>query len=649
MVRSKVERTKLARISRTKLQSGLNQRSVALAIPKRIASPFRVTFMKWYSNSGEEWTIDRIKAIKLDIIRRKAGQQPVSSWISRTRHGNFRGVFGLLENWMLRKESNFVRGLQLLQCFTLFYSSVVTDKQKEKFLGGVLSDPPLPEQLSLAKRFVHKGWKLAGHPRIGNLDPPSPLEMMLPSPNKRAPLPDCSVNEDQGIVDSIRYLYDTFEGIQHCNRYYESHYKFVLKNLEPALFNSFGHFMSPKGYPYPLRSHGSFLAGRIGLIQEAGYKLRAVANPGRIFQRVLQPFGESIYRFIKDLPWDCTFDQTKAFPALQEQLSQGKMVYSIDLSGATDYFPLHLQEYLLRKMFNQIDVNLFVELSTSSWYFPGMGEVKWKRGQPLGLFPSFGAFALTHGILLLGLLGKPYNKQFYVLGDDVVILDDQLAQDYLDMMHFLGCPVSSSKTISSNSLCEFGGKVITSSKIISQLKWREVSDDSFLDIAKLLGPRSLPLFRPRQIKVIKELAIVPDFLGGLGWNPNGLPLETRVNASWLWREKQPVDHLMGYSTSVIRNLMNSNLFGLVTLNEFAEKSTYSLQSTTLDQRVSHFVNTLLGSSFRRFPKQILGKNVDMVSQSLYGKHADLPFNPGEGLGLRPSLLKSWEAKLSHLQ
>jgi len=403
--------------------------------------------------------------------------------------------------------------------------------------------------------------------------------------------------------------------------------------------------MSPDGYPNKLITESSILAGRIGLIQEPGYKLRAVANPGRIFQQVLKPLGQSIYRFIQGLPWDCTFNQTKAIPVLQEALDQGKMVYSIDLSGATDYFPLKMQEFLLRLFADNKSVDLFCELSTADWEFPKGPRIAWKRGQPLGLFPSFGAFALTHGFLLLGLLGKDYSNDFFVLGDDVVILDDQLAQDYLCCLQQLGCPVSPTKTLTSNSLCEFAGKVVTKTEVIPQLKWREVSDDSFLDIARLLGPRSISLFRPRQIKVIQELAIVPEFLGGLGWNPKGLPLEDRVKASWIWSDEKPVDHLMGYSSLKIKNFMNSNLFGLVT---FSNSSNGIIEGTTLDQRVSLLVDLFLGKRFSNFPREILGRNVDLASLNTYGIHVDLPFNPGEGVGLRPSLLDSWEAKLHHL-
>jgi hypothetical protein len=88
-----------------------------------------------------------------------------------------------------------------------------------------------------------------------------------------------------------------------------------------------------KGAFDPLKKHNSFLVGRIGLIQEAGYKLRSVANPGRVFQRVLEPLGKAIYGYLKDLPFDCTFDQSKAFPVLQEALTRSKTIHSIDLSA----------------------------------------------------------------------------------------------------------------------------------------------------------------------------------------------------------------------------------------------------------------------------------------------------------------------------
>lgn len=632
----------------SEFQKGAVRRAKALSIPKRIYVPLIHRVSLWHKSSGEEWTVDRLKAIKLDIIRRRAGLPPVSTWIKR-RRSSFKGEFGSLESWMSFNDKQFSRGLQLLQIYTVFRAKEVTPKQKDKFLSGVQCSSPEPAMIEFANSIIDRGYELLASKRFTRkLPAPQPLVDMQPSPSKRAPLLDSSCPEVGGIVDSIRYLFETTEGNTHYIKY-KSHYRAVLDGLWDVLCDPNNRSVNANVFD-PLRPHGSFLVGRIGLIQEPGYKLRAVANPGRVFQRVLEPLGSAIYDFLKIQPFDCTFDQAKAFPVLQEKLSHSKTVHSIDLSGATDYFPLDLQRHLLLKMFPQTDVDLFCDLSKASWYMPHIGEISWMRGQPLGLFPSFGAFALTHGVLLLGLLNKEWDNQFFVLGDDVVILDDQLAHDYYQILMSLGCPVSIPKSLHSNSLCEFGGKIITPSTVISQYKWRDISDDSFMDIARIVGPRSLSLFKPRQVRVIKRFSQIPDFLGGLGWNPNGLPLEERCNDPLIWQEKLPVDHLMDYSVVRIRNLFNSKLYQRAVFHQPYGCETMMIdKNRDLDQRSSALVQEFLGSSFARFDKNILGKNVDVVSLALFGAHADLPFNISGGDILRPSLLSVMEAKIRRLE
>jgi hypothetical protein len=638
-------RSKEIVVSQTQLLKGAVQRAKAFSVPKRIYIPIIKKINSWYKLSGESWTVDRLKAIKLDVIRHRAGMPPVSTWISRNS-SCFKGEFGLLEKWMIENDSNFSKGLQLLQIYTLFYCKDVSPKQKKKFMDGVLSELPPPSMISFGNDIIDKGFSLLPNKVLySTVGKCKPLVDMLPSPNKRAPLLSRSVAEQDGIVDSLEYLFSTQEGYSHYTKYKHSHYYDLLGGLWDVLCDPENR-RENKGIFGKFVKHGSFLVGRIGLIQEAGHKLRAVANPGRVFQRVLEPFGNRIYDYLKTLPFDCTFDQTKALPVLQEALTDGKTIHSIDLSGATDYFPLALQEHLLLKMFPDIEVSLFCDLSRASWFMPKVGEISWRRGQPLGLFPSFGAFALTHGCLLMGLLNKEWNNQFFVLGDDVVILDDQLAQDYYQALISLGCPVSIPKSLRSNSLCEFGGKIITSNTVISQYKWRDISDDSFMDIAKILGPKSLQLFKPRQIKIIKRLAPIPDFLGGLGWNPNGLPLEDRCQDKLIWQEKLPVDHLMDYSVVRLRNLMNSKLYCQTIFHQpYGWNATYVDKDRDLDQRSSFLVKKLLPSSLWKMDKTLLSKNIDGVSLSLYGKHADLPINTLVGNTLRPSLLQRMEAKV----
>jgi hypothetical protein len=253
------------------------------------------------------------------------------------------------------------------------------------------------------------------------------------------------------------------------------------------------------------------------------------------------------------------------------------------------------------------------------------------------LYPSFGAFALTHGLLLLGILGKEYNQEFFVLGDDVVILDTRLADEYMRILSVLGCPYSDSKTIRSNKLCEFAGKIVTPTRIVPQLKWRICSDDSFVDIIRLLGPRAVSLLRPNQRKVISAIAEVPEFLGGLGWNPSGKPLEDRLNQPWIFDEEyKPQSRVTGLSRERISKLMRSSLVqsGINTLVREGCEVQYLLPDDDLEQRSL----TLTESHIPRlWPwHMVLGKNLDLVFHSL-SQGLDLPIKAEVGSSRRTTL------------
>jgi hypothetical protein len=255
--------------------------------------------------------------------------------------------------------------------------------------------------------------------------------------------------------------------------------------------------------------------------------MRAIASPYRVHQLALRPLGTAIYDLVEQLPWDCTFSQEKAIPHVQHSLNQGLLVHSVDLTGATDYFPLGIQLDALVEIFgNVLDIKLVEEISRSKWKSTH-GDIVWKTGQPLGLYPSFGMFTLTHGLLLFHLNGNKHEDKFFVVGDDVIILDDSLAKSYKMWLKRNNCPYSSDKSLSSHSLAEFAGKVITSTNVVPSYKWKKVSDDNFLDIAKNFGNyRSRALLTKKQQQVFD---VVKNLLTpiGLGFNSEGLPLSVR--------------------------------------------------------------------------------------------------------------------------
>jgi hypothetical protein len=618
------------------LKGDLLFRAYSLPVPRNISSQFITLVVKWVECSGEEWTIDRLKSIKLDLIRIRSGLVPVSDWVKSGRRSHFGGIIGVIERKSLSSDKWFNSMIQLIQVYSWFIAKEVTPKQAKKFLDGVHANPPPKDSVHLANQLVGLGFAKANLRPVNYMAKPRPLVEFLPSPNRRAPLPGRSVPEDKGVIDSLQYLWFTEKGRAHYQQF-KPIYDSVMDGLdwwETWMYKATG----PYG-PMPNISD-SFLVGRIGLIQEPGYKLRAVANPGRVFQRALEPLGDTLYRTLKALPWDCTFDQTKAIPALQECLSSGCVVHSIDLSGATDYFPLDVQLHLLRKIFPQTWVDIFSEISQGSWEMPGFGQVSWTRGQPLGLYPSFGAFALTHGCLLLGLLGRePYDSQFFVLGDDVVILDTELAQRYHTLMGMMHCPISESKTISSTKLCEFGGKIVTANAVIPQYKWRAISDDSFIDICRNLGRRSMKLLRSRQRHVVESLCDLPECLGGFGWNSKGRTLESRIqDHPWLFDPPKFHGRVTSYTGSSIRNLMASESYCL-TLKD-TPNLVCSLRGD-LDQRSQALTKTYLGNHLVPW-YSILGKNLDEVLTSNL-LECDLPIKASRD---RTNTLSIWERRLA---
>jgi len=300
------------------------------------------------------------------------------------------------------------------------------------------------------------------------------------------------------------------------------------------------------------------VGGEVHFLQEPGYKLRSIASPYRLFQVASQPLKRDLSLLVRTLDWDCTHDQGKAMPFIRNQLKAGDFVYSVDLSSATDYFPYELQEIVLTTIYGKDSpyIKLFRDVSRSSWKSE-LGEIVWKRGQPLGFNPSFFTFTLTHGLLLLSLLGKKYDHEFFVLGDDVVILNKELFNKYIEFLREAACPYSAEKTLVSNELAEFAGKVVTRDSVYPQLKWRKVSDDNFLDLARLIGPRIRLLLSKKQNKVLDVFAHIPDFVHPFGLNSSypGSNLESMLKRGLeLSFEERVLDSLTGLSSHVHNQL-----------------------------------------------------------------------------------------------
>jgi hypothetical protein len=255
------------------------------------------------------------------------------------------------------------------------------------------------------------------------------------------------------------------------------------------------------------------------------HSLSATRKPGR---------GKRRPRFSL---WDCTHDQRKADHAILERLRSGKKVHSVDLSSATDLFPLDLQLLLLKSFIRKEDhdlVDFLEDVSRSSWELrltdkrQMSHEVSWMKGQPLGLGPSFPLFAMSHGALLFALNGYEWENSFYILGDDVVILDDDLSIRYRQVLKDLHCEISEKKSFSSSVFAQFGGRNYTPTRAFWVPKWVKHTRDSILDIIRWWGPDLLPLVKDKTDRKLAMQVLELPQPWGAGWNPDGKPLSERL-------------------------------------------------------------------------------------------------------------------------
>jgi len=368
-------------------------------------------------------------------------------------------------------------------------------------------------------------------------------------------------------------------------------------------------------------------AGEVHFLQEPGYKLRSIASPYRLFQVASEPLKNDLGQLVRTLDWDCTHDQGKATEFIRKRLKHHELVYSVDLSSATDLFPFELQMMVLETIYGKDNsyVRLFRDVSRSTWHSE-LGEIVWKKGQPLGFNPSFFTFTLTHGLVLLSLLGREYNHEFFVLGDDVIILDSLLFEKYKSFLSEAGCPYSPDKTLISSELAEFAGKVITSDSTYPQLKWRSVSDDNFLDLARLIGPRIRLLLSKKQNAILDVFAHIPDFIHpyGLNWSYPGSNLEKMIKSGLeLCFEERVLDSLTGLSGHVHNQLYADYGHSTNDLTNYVDKTYISEEVTTFDEKVK---SVFLSSGFARKHYEYFLENLkDIPSALLDGSiHPELP-------------------------
>jgi len=272
-------------------------------------------------------------------------------------------------------------------------------------------------------------------------------------------------------------------GIEVAFRLFDLHKGFLLSH--------------PQWFPTEVKRKGSLR--RLSGIADSEGKTRVVAMMDYWSQSVLKPLHDFLFRVLKTIPQDVTFDQG-AFKEKMVGWPDGKW-YSVDLTAATDRFPIDLIILLLERIFGQDYSSSWKRVMVGLPFECPDGETRsYGTGNPMGAYSSWGSFALAHHFVVywccrnLGIKWKtaPYS----LLGDDILIGDSRLGEEYTRVLLTLGVEFSEAKTYRGSSLCEFAkrhfylGEEVTGFPVNSLLSAKAPE----LSVAILIGEEKKGLF-----------------------------------------------------------------------------------------------------------------------------------------------------------
>jgi len=197
--------------------------------------------------------------------------------------------------------------------------------------------------------------------------------------------------------------------------------------------------------------------GVLSFVKDPEAKLRIIAISDYYTQLFLKPIHNIILFMLRSSFNTC--DRTFTQDPMHKWEENEHSFWSLDLSSATDRFPIDLQQRLLCRIFNQKFAHSWrYLLSNRKFTTPNGDIVKYSTGQPMGTYSSWAVFTLTHHLLVhfcASLEGYEDFKQYILLGDDIVIKNDKVAKRYISVLTSLGVEVSLNKTHVSKDTYEF--------------------------------------------------------------------------------------------------------------------------------------------------------------------------------------------------
>ncbi|CEZ26297.1 RNA dependent RNA polymerase [Botrytis cinerea mitovirus 2] len=392
--------------------------------------------------SGLPFTIKYMKAVKLHITRYISGQplRTNSSLVSLTN--GFPTKFLYLKELI---DSGDPIKLRLVLTLTGYTRSIIPTKDEEKLVKPTfnsISDPYKgKENYTIPTEFINgfvEKYKLNFMPKWDNS-----LQYIS---NKSSPFGKSTLTGPFALFHMGHWnlnMLDHFKSLIG-----DGSYKIMIGELLENVFKDHRCFHI-----------GNSLngIGKIAIVKDPELKQRAIAMVDYYSQLVLRPIHDGLLNKLRNLPQDRTFTQN---PFNNWGKTMGNSFWSLDLSSATDRFPISLQEKVLASILkDEAKAETWRKILIERDYkLPNGNLTRYSVGQPMGAYSSWTAFTISHHLVVhfaAHLCGIENFDKYILLGDDIVINNDKVARKYIKIMTKLGVDISINKTHVSKNTYEF--------------------------------------------------------------------------------------------------------------------------------------------------------------------------------------------------
>jgi len=411
------------------------------------------------TNNGLPFTIKYMKAVKLSITRYLSGK-PLhvnSSLVSITD--------GFPTKFLYLKElTNSLDGKRLLLSLLSYTRGLKPlNKEKPKVNYSSINNPYSGKEYTIPNYFIDKF--------VNDFNLKSDLPKYDNSlhyiSNKSSPFGKATLSGLYGLFFMMN--------IQASSLTYMIN---ILKDQANDLLKPVLELVWKDHRTFKFIKNNPITTGKLSIVEDPELKMRVIAMVDYYSQWILKPIHEIILNKLKQLPCDRTFTQD---PFHNWGKTYGHNFWSLDLSSATDRFPIILQEKLLSKIFDSNLASNWKGLLIDRDYSSEDGQMyRYTVGQPMGAYSSWAVFTLTHHLVVhwaAHICGQPNFTKYIILGDDIVINHDKVARKYIQIMNKLGVEISIPKTHVSKNTYEFAKRWIYQGREISGLPLRGIMNN----------------------------------------------------------------------------------------------------------------------------------------------------------------------------